>query len=476
VIVRAPGHASQTLTLAGVAPPTQVERAVALVPEAVLAGRVIGDDGFPLPAADLVLRRTKPDVEEDVAPIHPDVNGRFEFRGLAAGEWSLVADAPDRSPVARSEVLGEGEARMDVDFVLPRAAEVFGTCTTADGTPNAGSYQHFERLTSDGIGREERDVRCNAEGRYALRDVPIGRWKVYFGEPMVEFDLVPGQRLQLDMRSEAGARLEGRVLKVDGTPVADAWVFVVLLEDPEGFGYLDTYPFRTDESGHWSWENARVGALQMTASVPGGGGASASVPIALVRGERRSVDLVLGEGRVAGIVVEKDGQPVAGAKVYVTPVTAGGEDLTYWNFGRGKEEFDFGCVTDVAGRFEMDHLAAGRYRPHVSVKGARGEKHPPFDLTAGAPVDLQLKVIRTGRISGTVRLPSGVPFHEGQYVHAEGPDQNSTARIGAGNFLLEGLQPGIWRLSISEHDKVLVERIVVVESGKEQIADLVVTP
>ncbi len=465
----APGHAPQVLMVEGVLPPAQVERSMALVPESVLAGRVLGDDGAVLPQVEVVAQAAGNDALAE-ATARSGADGRYELRGLAAGEWVLLADAPGRSPVGRREPLAEGELREGIDFVVPRSAEVFGTCYHDDGTPEAGVRKTFVRLKDDLAGPRELQARSDADGRYELLDVPVGPWQSQ-GNPTVDFELAPGERLLLDLREDPETSVEGRVLDAAGVPVPDAWVF---LNWSIRAGFMSTAIEPTDEYGRWSWKPAQPGRLVVLASVTGGGGLSARQVIEVVAGQRHTLELYLGHGRVTGRVVDGGGVPWPGAIVRVTALLDDGEQASWGNFSfGGGEAFEFGTLTDADGHFEVGRVGPGRYHVTVDAAGARAPEQSPFVLAAGETLELAIEVERTGRIAGRVTLASGVPAREDTIVRASGPGGERSARVHLGAYEFTGLLPGSWRVSITEGGKLLGERTVVLEPGAEFEADLV---
>ncbi len=468
VSASAPGHAPQALVIEGVVPPARIERSIALVPESVLAGLVLGEDGAVLADAEVDLQPAERGADE-VVTARPDGSGRYELRGLAAGEWELTADAPGRSPVRRRESLAEGVTRADVDFALPLSATVFGTCYADDGNLETGVSKTFDRLEGDDHGRVRLETRSDASGRYELQDVPVGRWRVN-GNPTVEFELAPGERRQLDLREDPETAVEGRVLQADGTPVPGAWVFLTR-SGPKGSRFPRM--LRTDERGHWSWKPAQPGRAEVVASVPGGGGTSAMVVVVVLAGQPNVVDLHLGQGRVTGRVVEAGDAPRAGAIVRLLSLLDDGDPASWGNVSVNNEPFEFGVPTDADGRFELGHLAPGLYVADVHASGARAPEQAPFVLAPGETRDLLITVERTGRISGRVTLASGVPVPEDTYLHAEGPGDDSSAAVSAGRYELTGLLPGTWRLTISEVGTLLAERTVVLAQGENLEVDLI---
>src|SRR5262249_36965804 len=87
VTLSAPGHATSGVALPGAPPEARVE----LPPEAVLAGRVVDEQGQPIPQATVCA--TPPadlPVKLDQRTARADASGAFRLDALAAGAWSLL--------------------------------------------------------------------------------------------------------------------------------------------------------------------------------------------------------------------------------------------------------------------------------------------------------------------------------------------------------------------------------------------------
>ncbi|HEX5010845.1 MAG TPA: carboxypeptidase regulatory-like domain-containing protein [Planctomycetota bacterium] len=298
VTVAAPGYASQIFDLDGATPPEDVSRQVSLIRGAVLQGRVLGSDGAVVPGAEVVLQpqdswRAKQRV------VQPDKTGHYELPDLGPGEWTLVGDGPDRAPVAQTVFVVEGESPSEVDLVLPFAASVFGTCFGVDGKPERGVEKEFHRREKDGVPAKVFSARSDSAGHYELSDMPLGRWLVE-DNPTIEFDLHAGERVQLDLRKQPDASVSGRVLHSDGTPAAGAWVFVSRVRASG----RTLHAVRGDSHGEWEWKPALIGQLEFVGMVTGGGGSSSVGSLELQKSEQRTIDVVLGDGRVTGLVVE----------------------------------------------------------------------------------------------------------------------------------------------------------------------------
>jgi protocatechuate 3,4-dioxygenase beta subunit len=167
LVVAADGFATLEAEGPAVEPAAIGSTSVRLVPESVVAGRVVRADDTPVAAARITLavrkapeaedgqfviggqrniRRslrlgdTPPEAELDAARLttktHAD--GSFELRGVAPGDWELTAQHPDHvDSTALPLTLAAGQSQRDVQVTLQPAGAIIGLVTEADGTPAA---------------------------------------------------------------------------------------------------------------------------------------------------------------------------------------------------------------------------------------------------------------------------------------------------------------------------------------------------
>ncbi|HEX5011083.1 MAG TPA: carboxypeptidase-like regulatory domain-containing protein [Planctomycetota bacterium] len=160
------------------------------------------------------------------------------------------------------------------------------------------------------------------------------------------------------------------------------------------------------------------------------------------------------------------------------PLSTEGEPLAWGAFDMDAETFEFGTTTDAAGRFDFRDVAPGRYRAKLAAgrTGIDMPEQPPFEVLAGVPTELRLSVQRTGTIQGRVEFGNGVPVAERSLLLAEHDGDRTSAVIVSGRYELNGLLPGVWRLSVSDGEKALADRTVTLEPGEELEVDLVAQP
>lgn len=149
-----------------------------------------------------------------------------------------------------------------------------------------------------------------------------------------------------------------------------------------------------------------------------------------------TIELVLApESSLSGTVVDRDGAPVAGARVVVDdPAQAP---------GRGGIE----TLADDAGRFRIGGLAPGRYHPKASGSGAFGETDGSIAVGLAEHVDdVQIVVAAAASLAVSVQRDEQAPCLRGVVtVFARGPGQFAPADIDAdGVARFEALLPGTY--------------------------------
>ncbi|HEX6945407.1 MAG TPA: carboxypeptidase-like regulatory domain-containing protein [Casimicrobiaceae bacterium] len=144
----------------------------------------------PIPAASVVLRAGR-----DSRTATTDADGRYAFTGLAGGSYVVLADggyeratylthvygdsrAVERAMAVRNTplVLGDGEARKDVDIALSRAAVVDGRVIDIDGVPLADIEVQAQGVTT-GLWKPA-TARTDDHGRFRLFGLAPGAYRV----------------------------------------------------------------------------------------------------------------------------------------------------------------------------------------------------------------------------------------------------------------------------------------------------------
>lgn len=389
----------------------------------------------------------------DLGDLRTSRDGRFEF-ALPKGSWSVVAEDATHVTVFAPRTRATDEV---VVHVAPRRA-LAGSIVDARGTAIVGArvelrlddaLRRREGLRLDDVLEVPNEVSSDAHGRFELLDAPLCRSQIVASALGRATKLVPAPDaatydlvIALDELDQRPAIVRGRVVDAERSPVAGAWVafgiqtqrtgadgrFEIDLTaaraatpmQPPGGGRSETYPADVITA-------IRAGSLPARVAVP-------SLDELAARTEPFEVELVLPGPPLAieGIVVDAEGNPVAGASIHSpddVPLgevmervgATGGFARKYWIEEIARE----GDTTQVRwtredGRFRITGLQARDYTLAVQEsKTLRRTVSAPIRAgTLDARIDLPVArdlvrvagrvVSRTGKPVGGVLVKAGV--------------------------------------------------------------------
>ncbi|HEY6554482.1 MAG TPA: carboxypeptidase-like regulatory domain-containing protein, partial [Vicinamibacteria bacterium] len=180
------------------------------LPDTRVFGRVVDEQGKPVPAADVVALTETADML-----VTADAMGSFELRGLQEGPVWLAAESSKKASDRVFTVLAEGRAAGPIELRLRPTRRVTGTVLSARG-PVAGAHVMLLARTPDGGGAA---ATTDTAGRFEA-DLPRAVTRIAAiisapGFPLRVFETAVAEEALSFHVSEEGGSLELR-LPLDG--------------------------------------------------------------------------------------------------------------------------------------------------------------------------------------------------------------------------------------------------------------------
>ncbi len=336
-------------------PPDQAPRGTAIIRGVVLAA----DTGTPIRRAQV--RAVANGIRENRLAT-TDAQGRFEFKELAAGRYTLSASKGgfvglqygQRRPSESGTPLEIGESQVldKLVIALPRGSVISGRIFDEFGEPVANAvvnamrygYSQGSQRYLPAPGQNSRDT-TDDQGQFRLFGLPPGDYIVSanfraggevtdsIAEPSGyaptyfpgTVNISEAQRVRVDISQEQTSvnfalvatrlvRLSGTVLDSQGAPVTAGAVMLMPAEGAQGPAGMLAGGERLDRTGAFRINNVAPGryVLQVR-SFPGGGRGGRGLVFADGAGELGRLDLAVGQEDVNGLVlVTRPGATVSG--------------------------------------------------------------------------------------------------------------------------------------------------------------------
>ena len=420
-------------------------------------------------------------------------DGRFEFRGLEAGEYSLWARRPGFAHENRDSLkVDEGEPAEPIEVVLKPGATLSGFVRDRSGNGAAG-WLVTARSAAEGsgpvfgpgsIGTEQP---TEGDGSFLIEGVLAGA--AYLLQALGPSGLGPrlsdvtAPAADLELTVGGSGQVRGQVVDAEsGRGVTD---FEVRYQ-PDATGGMMRFAFRGGqgrgpyeprsfhaEDGAFVLDDVPAGRWTVEVRAEGYQNGSASGVVVEEGGVVEGVDVRLSRGHVlSGQVVEaRTGRPLLDATVQAE-LSGGGGRGGRPRFGGDRE--DFSASTDAEGRFEITGLAPGTWSVTAS--------HPDWsEATASvevsdSPASVDLRLETGAAVSGVVL--AGGRGVEGAQVGIEASGETGLRGVGggqtaltdpSGRFRFDRLSPGRYELvaTLRSQTSAPVEAVVTAEAPRE---------
>jgi hypothetical protein len=317
-------------------------------------------------------------------------DGRFQWRAVPTGSWTVNARAPGYQAFQLSGlVVKHGAATAEIVMPLQRGYAVTGRVyDEASGVGIASARIDFRERH---VGRFEGDFRSRPhatsqkDGSFVLEGLPPGAvtLSVYsqnYAER--ELEIVVDKTLPpLDIALSSGAMLAGRLTDADGvTPVVGA---VGIYDLDRGFGGT----IRTGEGGEFFFPNLPAGHYRMTGQAQG---------MTVTR------ELVLrGNERIEGIVLALyRGHSIRGVVTGLRPEEKKLVTIS-WRRGADLAIHPTEMPIDESGAYELHGVPPGRLQVVAEVS-MRRKVARTVDMPSDSDITVNLDFPRGSRLSGRI--------------------------------------------------------------------------
>jgi protocatechuate 3,4-dioxygenase beta subunit len=408
---------------------------VTLEPSQTVTGTVFNAGGTePLPGAQVVINISGREFRTAT-----NESGVYRLGFLPLGQVRVRAEAPTGYDRGESATVAgtQAAATLTVNLMLAGVGTITGIASDSNGSPlTIGTVIYTNDAWTPPIIV---NVPVFSGGRYEIPNMPAGPFRLSLTAPnrvgggTASGTIVAGQSLDLPIRLEDAGRILGTVKTADGSaPVTGADV-VLTLSRP---GLFATFYAHTNSAGAWSFENVPLGTVSVRATDPMTGQSARALNRQLTANDQT---LDVGElrlhegayGTVRGTVTGSNGQPLSGVTITLAAsngtfnATTGSDGL--YSF----EPVDIGAFTVEA----VDASSGFRARAASSIGGDEQV----------ATIDLRL--VATGTVSGTVFLRGGTTPVPGAQVSAYTPGNSlaigSAAADAQGHYTIDLLPLGV---------------------------------
>ncbi len=411
-----------------------------------------------------------------------DDSGVASFTQVPVSRYEVVAKAPGFAPQRSAVVVSRSGASAEVSLTLKAGAKVSGVVLGPDGKPVAGAQVLYRGASDWSVRADARHDRVlsEADGSFSISALPRGSFRFVanaenYAQGSSEVIALDGESETrgVEIRMEPSAVLRGRVLSASGTPVAAARVRVAVKGAGmvrRGGGVRQAY---TDDEGKYEIAELRRRPHEVVALHESASSEIVSADLSKPPHEA-TLDIALNiDGVVAGIVVDSNDEPVAGAQVTLFPdfQKGAGRSASEWRMRGFSTE-----LTDAGGQFRVSGLAADSdYR----VRAVPGTSNSPGRawLSDGTPArtgdkDVRIVLPSDGGIRGKVTLANGEAPE--LFTVSVGWQRGTPFSSKDGSFELSDLPPKTFTVVISGPgiDEARVEDVVVKEGEYTDVGSI----
>lgn len=376
--------------------------------------------------------------------------GKFKVQGLEEGTYKLQARPPrswgQPTPTGNEVRVAKGEKVTGVKVVVDfdSGSKIAGRVVDSSGAPVKGASVNAYMPTGGGGGGSDES---DEDGKYEIIGLqPGAHWVNVYHSNYTQFQQqqveAPNPNFNITLKGKA--TVKGRVVEArSGSPVRSFSIMAMSGQvdrvDPGNFWGNSGQTFVNDQGEFEIRVDDGGATLYVTAQ--GYAPNTAKVPDTREGQTKTGIEVRLDAGGVVeGTVMTKNGERVAGARIYT-----GRTPMGDWE----RRERPASATTDANGAFRIDSLPAQEIRLfalHENYAAATASATPS---AGGAATVVQMIMGSGGTVQGVVRV-DGKPasgYGVSIYVH-DGSYQNNVNVGGNGEYNFTGLPAGTASVSV----------------------------
>lgn len=388
-----------------------------------ISGKVVDKKDQPVEGAD-VSAFIREGYSATTRRTRTDSKGNFVLQGLKEGKVSI--GVYHKNYTVKRETAAAGTTGLKI--VLDAGMKIKGRVIAADNSKPIEDFTIYA-APSDGIYQINypKKIKISPGGKFTCKDSvdPDRKYHIIVSAPGYSYTLLEKIDLTklpagLEVKLSPGKTLKGLVLSKDNKPVAGARIREIMKEFPELQRYnLDRFAFlknaKTGKAGEFVLENVFPGGIKLSISHPG---YQAFEQEAVPRGADAAVTFRLSPGFSISGQVSRSNKKAAGLKIMVYLKKRD-------RFYRPKS-----TSTDGAGKYVLEHLAAGPYGVYVSEGEGMNQsmlRYADVDIV-DQDIKLDFKPLGDRRVFGTVYL-DGKPVKGAAIMVSTAGDKKDKKRL-----------------------------------------------
>ncbi len=366
-----------------------------------------------------------------------DETGKVELAPMPADDYAVVAMAPGYINAAVDNVIVAGNRQRTISMRLVEGVSVRGRVVDASGAGLEGALVMGFAQPSFAPSLT---TRSEADGSFVLDGLRKGgymfiAWHDEGGQTM-QPGASPGQ---IEIKLAGTGKVKGKVVDAAGKPVVDGYVrpfkigpFQYVYSMVEKLGDDGTFEFEVP-AGEW---NCRVQTSD--------GSMSDGNMVSVAVGETSEVEVKVGKSNVVrGVVMDAQGNHIAGAEVYVMQ---GGFPET-----PSREQY---ARTDGEGRFEVPGLPDRTIDLHVVHSEFADTKISVSPASDGAAREISVRLSAGASVEGRVTDSEGRGIAGEQVNLAMGWfDARSVYTDGDGAYRFDAVKPGEYTVTTGPYEQ-----------------------